>query len=51
MILQLRQQSKKFSLNLMNTYEICSINIYEMYNSLSINYNEILLKKNLFVLK
>ena len=49
--MQLRQQSEKFSQNSMNTQKICSMNIYEMYNFLSINYNEILSKKNLFVLK
>ena len=35
----------------MNMQKIYSMNIYEMYNFSSINYNKILLKENLFVLK
>ena len=35
----------------MNTQKICSMNIHEMYNFSSINYNEILSKESLFVLK
>ena len=35
----------------MNTHEICSMNIHKMYNSSSINYNKILSKESLFVLK
>ena len=35
----------------MNIHKICSMNIYEMYNFLSINYNEISSKENLLVLK
>ena len=31
--------------------KICSINIHKMYNFLLINYNEISLKENLFILK
>ena len=50
-ILQLRWQNEKFSQNSMNTHEICSMNIHEMYNSSLINYNEISSKENLFVLK
>ena len=50
-ILQLRRQSEKFSQNSMNTHEICSMNIHEMYDFSLINYNEISLKENLLVLK
>ena len=50
-ILQLRRQSEKFSQNSMNMQKICSMNIHKMYNSSLINYNEISLRKNLFVLK
>ena len=50
-ILQLRRQSEKFSQDSMNTHEIYLMNIHKMYNSSSINYNEISSKKNLFVLK
>ena len=35
----------------MNTHEICLMNIHEIYNFLLINYNKILSKENLFVLK
>ena len=50
-ILQLRRQSEKFSQDLMNTHEICLMNIHKMYNFSSINYNEVSSKENLFVLK
>ena len=50
-ILQLRRQSEKSSQDSMNTHEICSMNIHEMYNFSSINYNEISSRKSLFVLK
>ena len=50
-ILQLRRQSEEFSQDSMNTQKICSMNIHEIYNFLSINYNEISSKENLFVLK
>ena len=49
--LQLRPQDEEFSQDSMNTHEICSMNIYEMYNSSSINYNEVSSKGNLPVLK
>ena len=35
----------------MNAQKICSMNVHEMYNSSSINYNKILSKESLFVLK
>ena len=35
----------------MNTHKICSMNIHEIYDFSLVNYNEILLKENLFVLK
>ena len=50
-ILQLRRQNEEFSQDSMNTHEICSMNIHEMYNSSSVNYNEVSSKENLFVLK
>ena len=49
--LQLRPQSEEFSQNSMNTHEICLMNIHEMYNSSSINYNKVSSKESLFVLK
>ena len=49
--MQLRRQNEKFSQNSMNTQKIYSINIYKMYNFSLINYNEILSKENVFVLK
>ena len=50
-ILQLRRQNEEFSQDLMNTHEICLMNIHEMYNSSSINYNKISSKESLLVLK
>ena len=50
-ILQLRRQSEGFSQDLMNTHEICLMNIHEMYNFSLINYNEISSRESLFVLK
>ena len=35
----------------MNAQKICLMNIHEMYNFLLINYNKILSRKSLFVLK
>ena len=49
--MQLRSQNEEFSQNLMNTHEICLMNIHKMYNFSLINYNEVLLKESLFVLK
>ena len=49
--MQLQRQSEKLSQDSMNTHEIYLMNIYEIYNFLLINYNEISSKKNLFVLK
>ena len=50
-ILQLRSQNEKFSQDSMNTHKICSMNIHKMYNSSSINYNEVSSRRSLFVLK
>ena len=50
-ILQLQWQNERFSQNSMNMHKIYLINIHEMYNFSSINYNEILSRKSLFVLK
>ena len=49
--MQLQRQNEKFLQNSMNTHEICSMNIHEMYNFSLINYNEILSKESLLVLK
>ena len=50
-ILQLRSQDEKFSQDSMNTHKICLMNIHEMYNSSSVNYNEVSSRKSLLVLK
>ena len=50
-ILQLWRQNKEFSQDSINAQKICSMNIHEMYNFSSINYNEISSKESLLVLK
>ena len=49
--MQLRRQSEKFSQNSMNIHEIYLMNIHEVYNFSLINYNEVLSKEHLFILK
>ena len=54
--MQLQQQNEENAQNLMNTQSnsmnaSCSMNIYDIYNFLSINHNKISKKKNFFALK
>ena len=49
--MQLRQRENKTRENSEYIYNVKSMNVHKMYNLFSINHNEILQKKNFFVLK
>ena len=49
--LQLQQRENKIQKNLKYIHNVKSMNVYEIYNSLSVSYNEILQRKSFFALK
>ena len=49
--MQLRQDENKTREHLKYTYNVKLMNVHEVYNSFSVNHNEVLQRKNFFVLK